>query len=173
MVTQTNPERAAPLQHLTDVAAALTRADQPGPSLAALDSALAQTIGHKLFTVLVLNFAKNENQRYYSNQPKAYPTGGSKPIETESDLYKEVVLGGRPRICRDAQDIRRAFFDHELIASLGCESAVNVPVRWNGTTLGTLNLLHQARWYGEAELPLLSAFAALAVPAMLEIIRRW
>src|SRR5579871_6546849 len=118
MVTQTSPERAAPLPQLMQVAAALGAADQPQPSLTALDTALAEVVGHKLFTVLVLNFAKNENQRYYSNQPKAYPTGGAKPIEKESELFKEVVLGGRPRICYDAQDIRRAFFDHELIASL-------------------------------------------------------
>jgi len=173
MMTQTSPENSAPLPRLLEVAAALGAAGQPQPSLAALDTALAQLVGHKLFTVLVLNFAKNENQRYYSNQPKAYPTGGAKPIEKESELYKEVVLGGRARICHDAQDIRRAFFDHELIASLGCESCINVPVRWNGRTLGTMNLLHEAHWYREDHAPMLQAFAALAVPAMLEIIRRW
>ena len=164
---------AAALAHLLAAAKALGETPQPHRSLAALDKALAGTVGHKLFTVLVLNHERGLNQRYYSNQPQAYPTGGSKPIETDSALYREVVSGGRARICRDYDDIRRAFFDHELIRSLGCESAVNVPIRWNGATLGTLNLLHEAGWYGERHLPLLAGFAALAVPAAVEITKRW
>ena len=36
--------------------------------LAAIDAALAAGIGHKLFTALVVNHAKGENQRYYSDQ---------------------------------------------------------------------------------------------------------
>ena len=66
-----------------------------------------------------------------------------------------------------------AFFDHELIRSLGCESSVNVPVRWQGETLGMLNILHESGYYDAADIPTLSVFGALAVPALLEIIRTW
>lgn len=38
-----------------------------------------------------------------------------------------------------------------------------MPIRWNGHTLGALNLLHQAGHYSVAQLPLLRVFAALAV----------
>ena len=162
---------AVPL--LLDAAHAVTLPDQPAASLAAIDKGLAATVGHKLFTLLVLNFARGENQRYYSNQPKSYPTGGAKLIEKDSAMFRDVVLGGRPRILRNRDDIREAFFDHELIASLGCESCVNYPIRWNGTTLGTLNLLHEAGWYRESDYRALSAFAALTVPAVLEIIKGW
>ncbi|WP_204324638.1 hypothetical protein, partial [Stenotrophomonas maltophilia] len=71
--------------------------------------------------VLVINWAKNENQRFYTNQPGPYPTGGAKPLVKEGEFYREVIMAGRPRICRDYDDVKRAFFDHELIRSLGCE----------------------------------------------------
>ena len=45
----------------------------------------------------------------------------------------------RPTICG-------VFADHELIASLDCQSVLNVPIRWR--TWGSLNLLHAERWYG-------------------------
>ncbi|MBV1795684.1 GAF domain-containing protein [Siccirubricoccus sp. G192] len=77
---------------------------------------------------------------------------------------------GVPRFCRNREDIIRAFPDHDLILSLGCESAVNMPVRWDGRTLGALNLLHEACHYTEAQLPALSVFAALAVAPILRIL---
>ncbi|HWO06604.1 MAG TPA: GAF domain-containing protein [Methylomirabilota bacterium] len=56
-------------------------------------------------------------------------------------------------------------FDHALIISLGCASVLNLPVVHDGRTLGVLTLLHEARWYGEDDVPLGQVFAALAVPA--------
>jgi len=49
---------------------------------------------------------------------------------------------------------------------------LNVPVVWNERTLGTINLLHEAGWYDERDLPAAIAFAALAVPGYLELLRR-
>jgi hypothetical protein len=155
------------------VARAVTEEGQPNAVLVQLDRALEQAVGHKLFTVLVLNEDVGQNQRYYTNQPKAYPVGGSKPIDRSSALYRDVIIAGKPRICYNYEDIKRAFFDHELIRSLGCESAVNYPVRWNGKTIGTLNLLHQAGWYTEHNVAAIGPFAALSVPALLEITRGW
>jgi hypothetical protein len=162
-----------PAPHLAAVAAAMAAPGQPGAGLRALDQALAATVGHKLFTVLVLNHAAGQKQRYYTNQPEAYPTGGHKPITPSGEYHDTVVVAGRPRFLHDRADIIRAFPDHPLILSLGCEGAVNVPVRWNGETLGGLNLLDAAGRYGEAQTPLLLTFAALAVPAFLHITRNW
>jgi hypothetical protein len=173
----TNPDATSDprmyLMMIEAVAQAGTEQGQPDAVLGKLDRALEQVVGHKLFTVLVLNEEVGQNQRYYSNQPKAYPVGGSKPIDRSSALYRDVIVAGKPRICHDYEDIKRAFFDHELIRSLGCESAVNYPVRWNGKTIGTLNLLHQAGWYNEHNVAAISPFAALSVPALLEITRGW
>lgn len=158
-------------RELQSLAQALGATPQPEAGLRALDQALAQTVGHKLFTVLVLNWAKMENQRYYSNQPQAYPTGGSKPIVERGWFYDNVIKAGRPQIQRNAEDIVRAFPDHELIRSLGCESAINYPIRFAGRTIGSLNLLHQAGWYSEADEPSLRLFAGLALPLVMEIVR--
>ena len=169
MDSEATSDPRAYLSLIEAVAQAGTGEGQPNALLTELDRGLAQSVGHKLFTVLVLNEEAGRNQRYYSNQPQAYPVGGSKPVDRSSALYKDVILGGKPRICYDYDDIKRAFFDHELIRSLGCESAVNFPVRWNGKTIGTLNLLHQAGWYNDNNVAAIGPFAALSRPALIEI----
>jgi transcriptional regulator with GAF, ATPase, and Fis domain len=158
------------MRNLADLAAALAAPGQPETSLAALDAALAAAVGHRLFTVLVLDEARGVSRRFHTSRPDAYPAGGEKPIRRASELYRLVVQQGIARFCRDREDIVRAFPDHDLILSLGCESAVNVPVRWDGRTLGALNLLHEAGHYSEAQLPALSVFAALAVAPILRIL---
>lgn len=155
---------------MPELAAALAAPGQPEAGFAALDAALAADIGHRLFTVLVLDEARGVSRRFHTSRPDAYPVGGEKPIRRDSELYRLVVLQGAARFCRDRDDIVRAFPDHGLILSLGCESAVNVPVRWDGRTLGALNLLHAAGHYGEAQLPALYVFAALAVAPVLRVL---
>jgi len=58
----------------------------------------------------------------------------------------------------------------ELILSLGCESAMNVPVLYNGHLLGTMNLLDAAGRYKETHPKLCEAFAALLVGPFLDAI---
>ena len=152
------------------VAAALAARGQPQAGLAALEVALAASVGHRLFTVLVLDEARGVSRRFHSSRPDAYPVSGEKPIRRDSEFYSMVVERGLPRFCRNRDDIVRAFPDHELILALGCESAVNLPVRWNGRTLGALNLLDAAGHYTEGQLPVLSFFAALAIAPVLHIL---
>ena len=59
-----------------------------------------------------------------------------------------------------------AFFDHELIFSLGCESAINFPIRRDGRTLGSLNLLDVQGKYSAASLDDLITPAAMASPIL-------
>jgi hypothetical protein len=165
--------RSDPTPFFIAAAAGVAAASQPAASLAAFDAALKGAIGHKLFTVLAVNLAANETQRYYSNMPDAYPVGGTKPILKDNAGMSAVITEGKCRINHDYAELSAAFFDHELIRSLGCESSVNVPVRWNGTTLGMLNILHESGYYSAKDIPTLSVFGALAVPTLLEIIRTW
>lgn len=165
--------RPDPTPGLLAVARAMTGAGQPAPTFAALDAALERAIGHRLFTVLLVNLEAGENQRYYSSNPEAYPVGGAKPIVRDSLTARTVIFGGACHINYDYADVAAVFGDHELIRSLGCESSINVPIRWDGRTLGMLNLLHQAHWYSEADIPTLSLFAALAAPLAQDIIKSW
>ena len=151
------------LPHLAAVAAAIRAPGQPEAAFRALDAAAA-TLGHKLFTCLLHHPAVRESERRYTSQPEAYPVGGRKavpPTPWARRLFEE----RQPYIGYTADDIRSVFFDHALIASLGCASVLNLPVVHDGRTLGVLNLLHEARWYGEDDVPLGQVFAALAVPA--------
>lgn len=158
--------RTDALPHLHAVAAALAQPGQPAPLWAALDRALGAVIGHRLFTVLRFHSDSRESERCYTNQPAAYPVGGRKPF-TESAWSRQVFDQRRPYIGRSAEDIRAVFFDHALIASLGCDSVLNLPVVHGGRVLGTLNLLHEADWYREEDIASGLLFAALAVPGYL------
>lgn len=159
-----------PLPHLLAVARAMRSPASSETALTALDVAMGATIGHKLFTCLLHHPAARESERRYSNQPASYPVGGRKPVP-DSAWARRLFVEREPYIGYTADDIREVFFDHALIAALGCASVLNVPVVHDGRTLGVLNLLHEARWYDEADAPLAQVFAALAVPAFLQLAR--
>jgi hypothetical protein len=160
--------RIDPVPPLVAVAAAMAGPGQPRALFEALDRALARVPGHKLFTLLRHHEATGESERIYTNQPAAYPVGGRKPLNLTAPMQR-VFRDHRPYLGRTAEDIREVFFDHALIASLGCESVLNLPVVYDGRLLGTVNLLHEACWYDEADVPIGLAFAALATPGFLSL----
>ena len=161
--------RQDPAPHYAAVADAAAGPGQPAPLFAALDAAMGRAIGHRLFTILVIHPGADESQRYYSNMPREYPVGGRKPIN-RTHWFQRVLGAGECYIGRTYADIQDVFFDHELIRSLGCESVLNVPVRWNGRSIGTLNLLHHANWYTDADIAAAQVFAALAAPGLMQVI---
>ncbi len=164
----TQAQRPDPQAHLAAVAAATKRDGQPQASFRALDRAMAEAIGHKLFTVLLHHADSGDSERFYSNRPEAYPVGGRKALNP-TFWTQHVLREQRAYLGRNAADVAAVFYDHELIASLGCESVLNIPVVFNGVTLGTLNLLDAADHYSEADVELGAIFAALAVPALLNL----
>lgn len=158
---------AAPdLSPLLKVAAAHAAHPQPEALLSALGSAVEEAIGYRLFTVLVHDAKAGLMRRIYSTQPDINPVNGSKPV-TESDWMKQVLVRGEPFIGYTAADLKTVFFDHEILASIGCGSVLNMPVVWSGTVLGSLNILHQEGWYNEAHLPMARLFAQLTAPALM------
>ena len=154
-----------PLVQLHAIAAAAAEPDQPRALFAAIERATAALIGHRLFTVMRYHADTAESERVWSNQPAPYPVGGRKPMP-DTPWGRRVFGERRPYIGRSADDIRAVFPDHELIASLGCASVLNLPVIWSGRVLGTINLLHEAGWYHDGHVPLGLTVAALAVPAL-------
>ena len=131
---------------------------------AALDAALAEVVGHKLFTLMVIDWGKEEAARIYSNRPEEYPVKGRKPLGALTGWGKHVLEGRQHWIGHNADDIRWAFFDHEIIAGLSCASCLNVPVIDGGRVLGTVNLLHEAGWYDEADVARVAPFAEKLLP---------
>jgi hypothetical protein len=157
------PEEILP--QLARVAAAFWAEGQPTAGFAALEHACGELIVHRLFTVLLFHSAIGESERFYTNQPEAYPIGGRKSLNP-TFWADHVLRQQKVYIGRSYDDIRAVFFDHELIRSLGCESVLNLPVVFDGRTLGTVSLLHEAGWYDDHHIELGRVLAALAVPGL-------
>ena len=67
------------------------------------------------------------------------------------------------------------FPDFELIRSLGCESALNLPVVVAGRVIGTVNLLHEEGYYTDERVAAaanLLPYATIAFLAASEMPRR-
>jgi hypothetical protein len=162
-----SPKVHADLLRLLDtVSRTHAGSDQPVTTFRALDEALASIPGHKLFTILSYDRIAGKSTRLYSNLPDSYPAGGRKKLVPGP--WSETVLDrGDAYIGRTQEDLRAVFADHELIATLDCQSVINLPVRWRGVTWGSLNLLHAEDWYSEDDIALIRPFAQLALPALL------
>jgi len=149
--------------------AALKQPGSPDALFKTIERAVVDTVGVKLFTLLYVAPNRQRVKRLYTNMPKEYPVGGYKEIKS-TPWHKRVVEEGRPWVGHDAKDIEWAFFDHELILSLGCESAMNVPVVYRGRLLGTMNLLDVAGHYADADVAKVEPFAALLIGPFLDAI---
>ncbi len=164
------PTDSESLAALCDCTAAMGLPGQPRTGFDALEVALGRLIGHKLFTLMVLDTEKGEAERLYSSQPDAYPVRGRKPLGEMTEWGRHVIEGRRPYLGNTAADIRWAFFDHELIASLGCGSVINLLVTFNGVLLGTINMLHEENYYGDCDLEIGAPFAQILTPLYLQLI---
>lgn len=145
---------------------AIARDDAPQAAFRAVDAAIHDLIGHKLFTVLVRCEGGEEVQRVYSSHPDQYPVQGRKRMGPTpwGDLVldrKQTFLGS------DMAAIRWAFPDHELIASMGLGSVINVSVQQGGDILGTLNVLDREGAYtSQDQVALVRSFTPLLIPAL-------
>ena len=54
-------------------------------------------------------------------------------------------------IANTSEAVERAFADHALIFSLGIGAIMNVPIRFRGRSLGTMNICSEAGWFSEAD----------------------
>ena len=150
---------------LATLAATLEQPGQPGTLYRALDEMTRKLVGHKLFTLLYVD--GQEVARVYSNQPEAYPVYGRKPMGP-TPWGAHVLEGRKPYLGVDAASIRWAFFDHGLIFSLGCGSVINIPIIYDGATIGTMNLLDAEHHYKPSDVALVAPLAPMLIPAFLD-----
>lgn len=149
----------------SELLAALALPGQPEATYAALDRLTQDLVGHRLFTLLYVD--GGEVARVYSTSPAEYPVAGRKPMG--STPWGDLVLTRRqPFLGRTMDDMRWAFFDHELIAAMGLGSIINVPVVYDGSCIGTMNITHAEHHYSDEHLPLVASLAPLLIPAFLE-----
>ena len=150
------------------LATALADPQQPQAGFAALDRALQDLVGHRLLTVLRYRFDAGVAERLYSSVPQTFPATGRKAF-ADAPIQRRVAETRMPYIGEDAADIRRDFPDHDKIFATGCEAILNMPIVWRGRALGQVNLLHRARHFTPAHLPVVQVLAQMTIPILLEM----
>ena len=134
---------------------------------AVVDDLAQRTIKHRLFTVMRYLPETVEVERLYSSNPSAYPPGGRKP--KQGTPWGDVVLDrGEVFIAPDAEGVRAAFSDHALLSQLGISAIMNIPIRFRGRVMGTMNLSHAAGHFTSDMVAPGRILAALLVPLLFE-----
>jgi hypothetical protein len=149
----------------TGLAAALRSPEQPAPVFRLIETLSAEVIGHRLFTIMRLDSARDEVERVHTSMAATYPIGGRKAKKhapwSDHVLHDmKVFRGDTP------DDIRAAFDDHATIAALGLGAVLNIPLVLAGRCLGTMNLLHEAGWYTEEDEATGLLLGAFLLPVM-------
>jgi hypothetical protein len=109
-------------------------------------------LGTILFTITVLDPAKDLCWRAYTSHPVEYPVQGTKPL-THDAWHDQVITRHETFVANTPAAFEKVFFDHALITSLGLGSAVNIPIAdASGTVLATVNLLAEAGHFTDAKL---------------------
>jgi GAF domain-containing protein len=138
----------------------------PADVYRAAESVARERVGFGLLTILVAVTEIREVERVWTSDPASYPLAGRKPMR-DTVWGRHVLIERRPFVAPDAAAIRDAFPDHALIASLGLETAVNVPVVALGRLLGTVNVLNGPGRLGAGAVAPLAAIAPYLAPALL------
>lgn len=167
-VQTSETERRAPGgDDFAALAAALREGGQPQRICRAVEETAARAIGHRLFTVMRYDAARDEVERVHSSLPSAYPTGGRK-TKRATAWADHVLRDARVFRANDADGIRAAFDDHAKILGLGLSAVLNVPLVFDGRVVGTMNLLHQAGWYRPEDEATGLALGAFLVPVLIQ-----
>ena len=133
----------------------------------AVEAVAQRAIGHRLFTIMRLHAAAQEVERLYSSLPDAYPVSGRKPKQG-TPWGEQVLDRGEIFVASSPDEVRAAFADYELIFSLGIGAIMNVPIRFRGRSLGTMNICHEAGWFTDSDREPGRLIAALLVPSLLD-----
>lgn len=153
------------MQHDKRLYGAMQKPAQPAPFFQALDELLQQEVGHVLFTLLAVD--GGEVVRIYSSDMEHYPVSGRKPMG-DTPWGRHVIHERKSFLAKDMDGLKWAFFDHELIASLGGGTQINVPVVFDDACIGTINLTHRAGGYDETHLARVENFAPWLVAYFLQ-----
>jgi GAF domain-containing protein len=146
---------------LAGLDAAIATSRTPEPIWSALQALAQAAVGAKLFTIMRVDFEKDVAARVHTSDPVSYAVSGTKPIN-RTRWFDIVHVERRPFVANTIAEIAEVFPDHETIRSLGCGSVINLPVVIGGELAGTLNLLHEERFYTAERI---EAAKALSLPA--------
>jgi hypothetical protein len=162
------PRPALQVSDLERLASALAATGRPPAIYQALEALSSRVIGHRLFTIMRFDADRGEVERVHTSLPSVYPVGGRK-AKARTAWSDHVLRDQKIFVAADPDGIRAAFDDHNTILGLGLGSIINVPIVFEGRCLGTMNLCHQAGWYGTADEPIGRLLASFLVPPLLKV----
>ena len=136
---------------------------QPMTMLAAVGHYAEQITGARLVTLMTIEHNNGGAERIWSNMPAAYPVSGRKPMN-KTHWSTLVIDQQKPFVANTIAEVAAVFEDHALIASLGCESCLNLPIVVSGQVIGTINCLDVAGYWTAQRL---TAAQALILPGAL------
>ncbi|HXC27697.1 MAG TPA: GAF domain-containing protein [Stellaceae bacterium] len=154
------------LADIASVAQVTASADEADATFRAVERLTQQVIGFHLFTIMRLNDESQEVERLYSSLPEAYPVSGRKPKRC-TKWGVAVLDRGEIFIANSRDEVRAAFADYELLFSLGIGAIMNVPVRFRGRSLGTMNICSEAGWFADSDRATGRLLASLLAPPLL------
>jgi hypothetical protein len=151
--------------------AVLAGPDQPHAIFAALEVLTLDSVGTLLFTATTHDTERLQSVRLYSSNEDAYPVGGLKSLRPGGLWYETVIVGKGSFAALTIEEIAVVFPDYELIRSLGCESALNLPVAVADRVIGTVNLLHEKGYYTQERVAVAAELLPFATIAFLTAAR--
>lgn len=162
------PEKTRPLT-LDDVEriVQLTAAAEPMTIYKAVEKIAAETVGFVFLTTLRYDEAEACVVRLHSSNEAGYPVGGKKPLSKITASHA-ALDSGEVFLAADRAAVKEAFFDHELIFSLGATAILNAPIRYAGKRLGTLNFCGVEGTYGAAEVRNAKILAGLLIAPLIK-----
>lgn len=120
-----------------------------------------------LFTVLFYDKKTNLLWRLFSNNQTINAIGGKKRA-TNSKWSVTVLKHGEVFIAPDKSALMEVFSDAPFLISYGCESVLNVPVKYQGRVIGSLNLLHKEHSYDRGNISPALIISQMLVPYLLD-----
>ena len=128
-----------------------------------IDKIVHSLIGHKLITFTVIDEKLKFCERVYSNNNKIYPILGQKKMP--KNIWSTKVLKNKQHfICKSKQEIKKIFFDYEIIFSLGCGSIINLLILFQGRPIGTVNILNKENHYSDKDLKKIDFLTVFLIP---------
>ncbi|MDQ7048516.1 MAG: GAF domain-containing protein [Enterobacterales bacterium] len=95
----------------------------------------------KLLTLMKYDAKNNRARRIYTTDNINYPIGNYKTLP-DNQWTSQVIVQQKSFIANNISEIKKVFFDYQLISDMGLASVINVPIVSEGVLLGVVNLLH-------------------------------
>lgn len=135
---------------------------QPLPFLERVDRAIDMSVG-RIFSTYLLLHANGEGERVYSSAVEHFPLGGRKPL-AGTHWTTRVQVSGTPYLVDNVDEIRQTYKRYDLLEELGVTLMANVPIVYDNTVVGSINIGSSTGRYTLAGLEPMRTFAALLAP---------